>query len=163
MTKKEISPETTLERIQQRLTTVISSAEDFAETLISPEAEFKSKTYNNFREGNCVWGPRGREYENVALSTLINYGIVRVTRSEFKERIVEDYWGDSHYRVNGEKVINEYELNTLLKALPDVGSMVTIEKLSGKPIQAKINYYMIDYNRIEELERIRHMLAAISE
>ena len=160
MTKKQISPETAFEDVQRRIIAVIDSAEEFAATLIFPHEEFKSKTYNDFREaGRTGW----REYEHVALSTLINYGVVRVTRSEFKERIVEDYWGDSHYRVNGEKVINEYELNTLLKALPDVGSMVTIEKLDGKPVQAKINYYKIDYVRIEELERMKNMLASFSE
>lgn len=164
MTKKDISPEIAVNHIRMRLMDVLDSVEDFAATLVFPNEEFKSKTYNNFRDAHCVWGPRGREYEQVALSTLINYGIVRVARSEFKERIVEDYWGNNHnYRINGEKIINEYEMNTLLNVLPDIGSMVKVEEIDGKPVQTKTNYYVIDFGRIEELERIKQMLAAISE
>ena len=168
MTKQEISPEIALKQIQQRIINVIDSAENFAGTLSHCEDEFKSRAYNSFRENRvsyegCGW-PRCRKYEDVALSTLLSYGVVKVARTEFKEKIVKDYWNNGHnYRINGTSIIDAYAMDTLCHILPNCHELMDIEELDGKPIETKVNYYKIDFARIEQLEVMRHTLASLSE
>ena len=168
MTKQEISPEIALKQIQQRIIDVIDSVENFADTLSHCEDEFKSKAYNDFRESRSFfdkdsWRPYYPKHEDVAFSTLLGYGAVKVVRTEFEERIVEDW--DSHYnfRINGQTIISEYEMNAITRILPNCDELMNIEKIDGRPIQVKVNYYKIDFARIEQLEAMRLTLASFSE
>lgn len=172
MTKKELSPETALGQIQQRITAVVDSVENFASTLSHREDEFKSRVYKDFRENRSHvsyeddrYGYGYHKYEDVDFSTLLNYGAVKVTRTEFEEKIVENSWGSSYYsyRINGKTVINGYAMDTLVRILPNCNELMSIEELEGKPIEAKVNYYMIDFARVEQLEAMRHTLASFSE
>jgi hypothetical protein len=40
---------------------------------------------------------------------------------------------------------------------------MNIEKIDSRPVQAKVNYYKINFARIEQLETMRHTLASFSE
>ena len=165
MTKKEISPEIALKQIQKRIIAVVDSVENFADTLPHCEDEFKRGVYNDFRDSRMSYVGDGwpccREYEDVAFSTLLDYGVVEVVRTEFKEKIVESW--DYHFRINGQTVISEYEMNSITRILPNCGELMNIEKIDGRPIQAKVNYYKINFARIEQLETMRHTLASFSE
>lgn len=166
MAKKEISPEIALKQIQQRIIDVIDSVENFADTLSHCEDEFKRGAYNDFRDSRCSQEKNSRyyhcpSYEDVAFSTLLSYGVVKIVRTEFKEKIVEDW--SYHFRINGQTVISEYEMNTIACILPNCDELMNIEEIDGKPVQAKVNYYKIDFARIEQLEAMRHTLASFSE
>jgi len=167
MTKQEISPEVALKHIQQHITDVINSVENFADTLSHCEDEFKRKVYNDFRDGRCSWGKNPYRYhpnyEDVAFSTLLSYGVIEVVRTEFEEKIVEDWSSRRSFRINGQTIIGEYEMNTIANVLPNYNELMHIEELNGKPVQAKINYYKINFARIEQLKEMRCILAYFSE
>jgi len=166
MTKEELSPEIALGQIQRRIIAVIGSVENFADTLSHREDEFKSRVYKDFRESrvsyedNDRWYGR-RNYEDVDFSTLLSYGAIKVVRTEFEEKIVGSY--SYSYRINGETVIDEYAMNTLIRVLPNCDKLMDIEELNGKPIQAKVNYYKIDFARIEQLKTIQNTLTPFFE
>jgi hypothetical protein len=164
MTKKEISPEIALKQIQKRIIAVVDSVENFADTLPHCEDEFKRGAYNDFRDSRRSReekNPYCSNYEDVAFSTLLDYGVIEVARTEFEERIIESW--DYHFRINGQTVISEHEMNSITRILPNCSELMNIEKIDGRPVQAKVNYYKINFARIEQLETMRHTLASFSE